>query len=131
MADAPNPPATLSRPTRVRYGVLGFAAALSMITYLDRVCFSSGQKKFIEDLGLNSEADLGWVFAAFTIAYSIFEVPSGWLGDVFGPKKVLIRIVLWWSAFTALTGLIGLHVGTYVLGSLGVLISLVTVMRTG
>src|SRR5258707_13607727 len=28
------------------------------------------------------------------------------MGDVFGPRKVLIRIVLWWSFFTAATGLI-------------------------
>jgi MFS family permease len=102
--------------------VLGFAAGLSMITYLDRVCIASGQSNFIEDLGLGSEADLMWVFAAFTVAYSLFEVPSGWLGDVFGPKKVLIRIVLWWSVFTAVTGLIGMHVGGYVLGSVGVLV---------
>ena len=33
-------------------------------------------------------------------------MPSGWLGDVFGPRRTLIRIVLWWSFFTALTGLI-------------------------
>ena len=32
-----------SAPTHVRYGVLAFAAALSMVTYLDRVCISSGQ----------------------------------------------------------------------------------------
>jgi sugar phosphate permease len=31
-------------------------------------------------------------------------VPSGWLGDVLGPRRVLTRIVLWWSAFTMLTG---------------------------
>src|SRR5262249_23305632 len=37
--------------------------------------------------------------------YAIFEVPSGWLGDTMGPRKVLTRIVLWWSAFTAATGL--------------------------
>jgi len=122
MAQASHESLSPSRPTRVRYRVLGFAAALSMVTYLDRVCFAAGQSKFIKELGLNSEADLAWVFAAFTIAYSIFEVPSGWLGDVFGPKKVLIRIVLWWSAFTALTGLVGLHVGKYVLGGVGVLI---------
>src|SRR5262249_18458400 len=42
----------------------------------------------------------------FALAYAIFEVPSGWLGDVFGPRRTLIRIVLWWSAFTALTGAI-------------------------
>jgi MFS family permease len=47
---------------------------------------------------------MGWVFSAFTLAYSLFEVPSGWLGDVIGPRRVLTRIVLWWSAFTALTG---------------------------
>src|SRR5205823_10111654 len=33
-------------------------------------------------------------------------VPSGWLGDMFGPRRTLIRIVLWWSLFTALTGTI-------------------------
>src|SRR5262249_38137066 len=44
------------------------------------------------------------VFSAFTLAYSLFEVPSGWLGDVKGPRRVLTRIVLWWSAFTMLTG---------------------------
>jgi len=109
------------RPTRVRYGVLGFAATLSMITYLDRVCISSAQSHFIDDLNLQSEADLAWVFAAFTLAYSLCEVPSGWLGDVFGPRSVLIRIVLWWSCFTALTGVIGLRLGGYVMGGVGVL----------
>ena len=48
---------------------------------------------------------MGWVFSAFTLAYAIFEVPSGWLGDTIGPRKVLTRIVLWWSAFTMATGL--------------------------
>ena len=58
------------------------------------------------------------MYAAFTLAYALFEVPSGWLGDVFGPRSVLIRIVLWWSFFTALTGIVGLAVGGYVLGGL-------------
>jgi MFS family permease len=118
MAHVTSDPVDSSRPTRIRYGVLAFAAALSMITYLDRVCISSGQSNIIHDLGLKSEADLKWVFALFTLAYSLFEVPSGWLGDVIGPRKVLIRIVLWWSFFTALTGVIGMSVGGVVLGGL-------------
>jgi len=118
MPNAPSDPATPVRPTRVRYGVLAFAASLSMITYLDRVCISSGQSNLIHDLGLQSEADLKWVFALFTLAYSLFEVPTGWLGDVIGPRKVLIRIVLWWSFFTALTGAIGMRVGGIMLGGL-------------
>ena len=48
---------------------------------------------------------MGWVFSVFTFAYAAFEIPSGWMGDVMGPRKVLTRIVLWWSAFTAATGL--------------------------
>lgn len=48
---------------------------------------------------------MGWVFSAFTFAYAIFEIPTGWLGDKFGPRKVLTRIVLWWSAWTAATGI--------------------------
>jgi len=110
-----------ARPTRVRYGVLAFACALSMITYLDRVCMGSAAKWIIQDLHLHSEADLKWVFAAFGFAYALFEVPSGWLGDVFGPRLVLVRIVLWWSLFTALTGTVGLPVGGMVLGGVGTL----------
>jgi len=52
----------------------------------------------------------------------LFEVPSGWLGDTFGPRNVLIRIVLWWSAFTAMTGLVGIRFAGMTLGGLGTLI---------
>lgn len=97
-------PADLEVPTKVRYGVLGFACSLSMITYLDRVCFAYALKPLQEELGLASDADLKWALTAFTIAYAAFEIPTGWLGDVYGPRKTLIRIVLWWSFFTALTG---------------------------
>lgn len=95
----------LQRPTRVRYGVLGFACALSMITYLDRVCFGTAMLSIEGEFGL-SDTQKGWLFTAFGLAYALFEVPSGWMGDVFGPRRTLIRIVLWWSIFTALTGLI-------------------------
>jgi MFS family permease len=93
-----------SPPTRVRYRVLGFACALSMITYLDRVCMGSAVRDIVDAFGLRTEADLNLVLTAFTFAYAAFEVPSGWLGDVYGPRRTLIRIVLIWSTFTALTG---------------------------
>jgi MFS transporter, ACS family, glucarate transporter len=34
----------------------------------------------------------------------LFEVPGGWMGDRWGSRRVLTRIVLWWSVFTTLTG---------------------------
>lgn len=90
--------------SRARYTVLHFTLALAVITYLDRVAISSAAPAIRGELGL-SAAEMGWVFSAFTFAYAAFEIPSGWMGDVIGPRKVLTRIVLWWSAFTMITGL--------------------------
>jgi ACS family glucarate transporter-like MFS transporter len=94
-----------TRPTAsaVRYRVLRLAFFLAIVTYLDRVCISVATPYIMEDLGLTL-VQMSAVFGAFTLAYSLFEVPSGWLGDVIGPRRVLTRIVLWWSAFTMLTG---------------------------
>src|SRR5438093_1242928 len=47
---------------------------------------------------------MGFVLAAFTLAYGLFEVPTGRWGDKYGSRGVMTRIVLWWSAFTVLTG---------------------------
>ena len=89
--------------TRVRGRVLAFAFLLAVVTYLDRVCISAAAPYIMEDLNL-TVLQMSAVFSAFTLAYSLFEVPSGWLGDVRGPRRVLTRIVVWWSAFTMLTG---------------------------
>ncbi len=102
--------------------VLFIACTLSMITYLDRACFGMANSYIVKDFGLKGVEDLKWVVTAFTFAYAIFEIPSGWLGDAFGPRKTLIRIVIAWSLFTALTGLVGLKFGMWTLGGLGTLL---------
>ncbi len=117
MQNAAGNPLLSQSPTHVRYGVLGFACSLSMLTYLDRACVASAAATLVSDLGLNSVADLKYAFAAFALAYALFEVPAGWWGDRFGPRRVLMRIVLWWSAFTALTGCVGMKFGERVFGS--------------
>src|SRR6516165_4116549 len=110
---ASNSSPIIERPSRVRYGVLGFAGSLAMITYLDRVCFGTVAPFIQTEFGL-SDTQKGMLFGAFALAYAAFEVPTGWLGDVFGPRMTLIRIVLWWSIFTALTGMTGLIGGLIV-----------------
>jgi MFS transporter, ACS family, glucarate transporter len=87
-----------------RRTLLWFAFTLAIVTYLDRICISAAAPFIMRDLNL-SMLQMSFVFGAFTLAYSIFEVPSGWMGDVFGARRVLTRIVLWWSAFTVFTGL--------------------------
>ena len=92
-------------PTRVRHGVLGFTLVLTAIAYLDRVCISTAAPAIKAELQI-SDVHMGYVFSAFTLAYALFEVPSGWLADRFGARAMLTRIVLWWSAMTAATGLV-------------------------
>jgi MFS transporter, ACS family, glucarate transporter len=105
-----------SRPTRVRYAILGLLCVLAMITYMDRAANGSAKKAIMADLNQNQlstgqtpyqEEDFFIVLMAFQIAYAIFEVPSGWLGDTRGPRSTLLRVVLWWSLFVGLTGFTG------------------------
>jgi len=88
---------------RYRHGVLALLCALAVILYVDRVCISLALPRIQEDLGIAPE-HLGWVGVAFSVPYALFEIPSGHLGDRTGPRRVLMRIVAAWSAFTALTG---------------------------
>jgi MFS family permease len=74
-----------------------------VITYLDRVCISVAGPRMQEALHIGPAA-WGWVTGVFTLSYAAFEIPTGALGDRIGPRRVLTRVVLWWSAFTSLTG---------------------------
>jgi MFS family permease len=89
---------------RKRHVVLGLLVALSVITYLDRVCIAVAGPRMQAQLGISPQ-QWGWVLGVFLISYGLFEVPTGAWGDRFGRRGVLTRIVAWWSAFTCLTGL--------------------------
>jgi MFS transporter, ACS family, glucarate transporter len=122
----------VQRPSRVRYLVLAVFCSLAFMHYLDRVCMMRAQNDLVRDLGLNQltaadeeqllargEANdpqarkamesargmkrMSWILNFFTIGYLLFEIPGGWLGDRWGSRKVLLRIIIWWSVFIALT----------------------------
>jgi MFS family permease len=122
-----------SRTTRYRFWVLAVLCSLAFLTYLDRICIMRAQGDIARDLrfeeltqddeqwlrerGLEADSQaraklgkdratrrMSWVFSAFVFGYLLFEVPAGWLGDRWGARSVIVRIVLWWSLFTALTG---------------------------
>ncbi len=105
MTAAPAPPPGAA-PTRIRYWVLFLLCLLAMITYMDRAANGSAKRDIMRDLGVE-EAEFFWVLIAFQLAYALFEIPSGWLGDTRGPRATLLRVVLWWSVFVALTGFVG------------------------
>jgi len=109
-------------PAPGRHRVLLLLCLLAMITYLDRVCFGAAARVIASDLGYSDVSALRWAFTAFALAYAVFEIPSGWIGDVLGPRSTLVRIVLVWSVCTAATGLVGWKLGGATLGGLSTLI---------
>lgn len=98
-----NQSSTMLKTFPYRYRVLILLFFLILITYLDRVCISLVGVRIKSEFNLNNE-EFGWVLAAFSLAYALFEIPSGILGDRIGQRAVLMRIVIWWSIFTVLTG---------------------------
>jgi MFS transporter, ACS family, glucarate transporter len=94
------------RPTHARFSVLLLICSLSLVLYMDRVCMSQAIEPIKAEFGL-SNTQVSYALNAFLLAYAIFEVPAGRWGDRYGSRRVLARIVVWWSAFTALTGACG------------------------
>ena len=97
-----SPPAS-ERPTKTRWWILFLISLMYLIAYMDRSNISVAQPEIAKEFGLSKSA-MGYVLAAFTWAYALGQVPAGWLGDRFGPKKVLMVIMSWWAAAAALTG---------------------------
>lgn len=94
----------VQKTSRVRGKVMAFLCVLSFLTYYDRQCIVRAQHTIQEDLALDDK-QMGLVFGAFWLAYALFEIPGGWLGDRLGARLTLTRIVVAWSLFTAATGL--------------------------
>lgn len=94
---------TESQPTHGRFTLAIWLCGLSAILYLDRICMSQAVPAMKASLSLTN-TQMSYVMMAFTLAYGLFEMPVGRLGDRRGSRAVVTRIVVWWSFFTSLTG---------------------------
>ena len=94
-----------TKPSTVRWKILALLMGLSFIGYLERMNISIAAALMMPELELSAQ-QMGWVFSSFMIAYSLGQIPGGWLGDYFGPRRVLLAAALGWGVTTALTGLL-------------------------
>jgi len=86
-----------------RRRVVAFGASLAFLSFLDRAAISQAAPAISKELHL-STVQMGLVFSSFGITYALGEIPSGWLCDRLGARKLLTRVVLFWSLLTAATG---------------------------
>jgi ACS family glucarate transporter-like MFS transporter len=92
------------RLTSVRRDLLALTVIVMVVASLDRLNLSIAGKS-IQDQYAWSTQTLGWVFGAFFLGYSIFQVAWGYAADRYGPRGVLTLAILWWSVFTMVVGL--------------------------
>jgi sugar phosphate permease len=85
-----------------RWYVLFLISLMYLITYLDRVNISTAAPVISKEFNLD-KITMGVIFSAFLWSYALFQIPGGFLGDRFGPRRVLTCIVTYWSIMTALT----------------------------
>ena len=107
--EPPAPPATFqsepsARPSRTRYYILSLSFVVALVMFLDRACMGTATPMIMRDFGMSKIA-MGWSSSAFNWTYALFQVPGGWLADRFGSRLVLAVAIMWWSVFTAATGL--------------------------
>ena len=110
------------RPTRVRWLIVALLSGISITSYLQRMNISIAAKFMMPELGL-TQIQMGRVFSSFLIGYTIFQIPTGILGDRRGPRLILALSVVTWGVMTVLTGLVPgiLLTGTAALTSLMVI----------
>lgn len=92
-------------PTRARFMVLTLLCLVAAVAYISRNAISVPAKLIQEELDM-SLTQMGWVMSAFFWSYALSQIPSGWIGHVWGTRRSLTTFALLWSIATALTGLV-------------------------
>ncbi len=93
-----------NKATNVRWRILMVLVFASFVSYILRANLSIAAPAMIPDLGV-SEVQWGWILAAFTAGYAIFQFPGGLLADRYGPRAVLTVIAVLWGLLTILTSM--------------------------
>ena len=106
------------QPTRIRWLVIFLIFLIYVLMFIDRVNISIAAKYIMPEYGL-TEIQIGWIFSAFVLGYALVQIPGGWLGDRFGPRRVMFGAILWWSTFTAVTAIAGELFLTSLIGIIG------------
>src|ERR1700681_3858161 len=88
------------RPTRVRWLIMAMLTFTVAVNTLGRLNFGVLGEYIQDELSFDT-LNMGWISAAFSLAYHPFQVPREWAGGGCGPRKVLAFSILSGSAATA------------------------------
>jgi MFS transporter, ACS family, glucarate transporter len=93
----------IERPTRIRWVILTLLTSFSLVSYIERINLSVASR-FIRDEFRLTDVQIGWSFSAFLVAYTVGQIPSGYLADRFGSRAILSIAALAWFGITVVMG---------------------------
>jgi MFS family permease len=99
----------LAKPTWVRWQMVALLVATSFMTWFNRISMTVAYDERISQephYGI-TPTEMGTVYSALLIAYTIFMTPGGWFIDRFGPWLALVVMGLGSALFGAATGAAG------------------------
>lgn len=90
-----------------RWVILAFLMALCFISHFNRASITSaGDERIMRQFGISPQ-QMGVIYSAFLVVYTLFMIPGGWLIDRKGPRFALACMGFGSGLFCAFTGLIG------------------------
>lgn len=102
--------ATAGMPPARKFGpwaVVALLMALCFLSHLNRISMSvAGDARIMKEYGL-SPTQMGSIYSAFLVVYTVAMIPGGWLIDRVGSRASLGLVGLGSALFVALTGLVG------------------------
>ncbi|MGI4985770.1 MAG: MFS transporter, partial [Janthinobacterium lividum] len=102
---AADSPSAIVPKTRYRFTILALIVIVLALSTGDRAALSVAGSGMAKELGISS-VEIGYLFSAYSWAYVIFLIPSGWLTDRLGSKRTMTLAIVVWSAFTVCMGLV-------------------------
>ena len=83
-----------------RWGLCWLMFASTVLNYMDRQSMTLVGSQIKAEFHIQNEG-FGWILAAFSLTYALFQVPAGYLADRCDVRRRLRRAVVWWSLSAA------------------------------
>src|SRR6478736_9759182 len=95
------------RPTNVRWLIVALLTSLAFLAHFNRVSISVVANAHFIGPGKLSEEEMGLVYSAFLLVYTLGMLPGGWLIDRVGPRWAMTGMGVGLGFWAALTGVLG------------------------
>ncbi len=95
-----------SRATAWAWVLCWLMFASTVLNYMDRQTITLLEHQISDYFSIPNFAEFGWILAAFSMTYALFQVPAGYLVDRWDLRWTFAAAVAWWSLAAVATAFV-------------------------